>query len=252
VHRAALLLAAVLALAACAERPGAGTPDVAGDWELAEGTTAGTALPRPPGAGATLRLDGGEVRGTSFCNHYSGSYRLSGTSLTLDGLGGTEMGCEPDVMAAESAYLTALRSVDTVTVEAEGLLLTGDGVILRFNRVAPVPDRALTGTWWVLDTLVDGETASSTVGDPAVLLLAADGTVQGSTGCRALSGTWTASGDELALAGLEFDGECPADLAGQDVHVVAVLGGGVRAQVEGDRLTLQAPDGRGLGYRVAP
>src|SRR5687767_2279313 len=109
--RAALIVVALL-LAGCGEATGAGEePDVAGTWELAEGTADGVALPQPPGAGATLEFGGEELRGTSFCNHYFSGYRLDGDVLTVDGLGGTDMGCAHDVMAAESAYLSALGAV---------------------------------------------------------------------------------------------------------------------------------------------
>jgi heat shock protein HslJ len=250
VSRAAFLLTAVLVLAACAGGTGGG-PDVAGEWELATGTADGAPLPQPAGARATLELSADEARGISFCNHYSSAYRLSGSSLTLDGLGGTDMGCEPDVMAAESAYLAALGAVDSAVADGEDLLLTGDGVELRFTPVAPVPEDELLGTRWTLETVVDGETASSTVGGPATLELSADGSLSGSTGCRELTGRFAVEGDEVRLTELSAGPQdCPADVAAQDRHVVTVLGDGFRVSVDGDRLTVGEPDGRGLVYRA--
>jgi heat shock protein HslJ len=250
VHRAALLLAAVLALAACAGGVGGG-PDVTGEWELADGTADGVPLPQPPGSRATLQLGGGEVGGISFCNHYFSSYRLTGSSFTVDGLGGTEMGCEPEVMAAETAYLAALAAVDTAAADGDGLVLTGDGVELRFTPVAPVPDSPVEGTRWVLESVIDGESASSTVGAPAVLLLDPDRTAEASTGCRSLTGTWLVEDGALVIDDLlAADAECPADVERQDAHVTAVLGGGPTLAVEGSRLTLTGDDGRGLDYRA--
>lgn len=254
-HRAVLLLSAAMALAACGGGTGSGGtgggPDVTGDWELAGGTADGAALPQPPGARATLRLGDGEVGGTSFCNLYSASYRLSVSSFSVDGLGGTDMGCEPDVMAAESAYLDALGDVEGAASDGADLLLTGDGVELRFTPVAPVPEDELVGTRWTLETLVDGETASSPVGEPATLELSHDGTLTGSTGCRDLTGRFTIEGDVVRATEL-FAGtdDCPADVAAQDGHVVTVLGDGFQVWVDGDRLTLSDPDGRGLVYRA--
>jgi heat shock protein HslJ len=250
VHRTALLLAAALTLAACAGGPGAGAPDIAGEWEFAEGTADGAALPRPPGARATLELGGVELRGVSFCNHYSSSYRLSGTSLSIGGIGGTEMGCEPDVMTAESAYLTALGAVHTAAVDDDGLVLTGDDVQLRFTPVAAVPDSPLEGTRWVLETLVEGETAASTLGEPAVLLLDPDLRASASTGCRSVTGTWLVEDGALVIDDLLADGECPADVERQDALVTAVLSAGPQAEIREDQLTLTGPDGRGLVYRA--
>lgn len=251
-YRAALLLAVVL-LAGCAER-GAGsaaTSDVLGEWELTEGVAAGAPLPLPAGGRATLVFEDGQLGGISFCNHYSGAYRLDGDALAIDGLGGTEMGCEPDVMAAESAYLEALDAVGEARIEGEDLVLTGDGDTLRFRRAPPVPTSDLTGTDWVLDTLIEGETVSSVLGG-STLRLEADGTVRGTTACRAFSGTWTVSGTGLTLADLVTDDRaCPEDLLRQDEHELTVLGSTTTFGITDDRLTLSGPDDAGLVYRDA-
>jgi heat shock protein HslJ len=98
--------------------------------------------------------------------------------------------------------------------------------------------------------LADGDVAGSTPGDPARLVLAADGTLSGATGCRPPSGRWSVDPDTLAVTELTADGDCPADLERQDAHVTAVLGAGARAVVAEDRLTLTGTDGRGLVYRA--
>ncbi|MGY1753154.1 META domain-containing protein [Blastococcus sp. SYSU D01042] len=250
--RPVLLLAGVLVLAACGTAADAGGgADVAREWQLREGTVDGAPLPRPAGATATLDLTGDEARGTAFCNHWFAAVRTGGDSFALDGIGSTEMGCAPEVMAAERAYLAALAAVGTAAVDGEELVLTGDGVELRFAPVAAVPDRPLAGTRWVLKSLVDGATASSAAGGPAVLLLGADGRARTGTGCRTLTATWLLEDRALVLDDLLPDGAaCPPGLARRDEHVTAVVGAGPAVEVRGDRLTLTAPDGRGLVYRA--
>ena len=250
-RRYVLLLLGVLALAACGTQAGAGggTADVEGEWHLTGGTADGAELPAPPGTQATLDLAGDEARGTAFCNSWFATVRLDGSALALEGIGQTEMGCAPEVMAAESAYLAALGDVRTVAVHGEELVLTGDGVELRFSRIVPAPDRPLAGTRWVLDTLVDGETASSVLGD-AGLELAPDGTVTASTGCRSIGGSWRSEGDELVLDAAYDAFGCTPPADGQDEHVLGVFAARPVATIDGDRLTLTAPDGRGLGYRA--
>jgi heat shock protein HslJ len=249
--RSAVVLAALLLLAACGDRGGETSAPVRGEWQLAEGTADGAALLLPPGIGATLVLEDGEATGRSFCNHYMATYASDGQALTFDGIGGTEMGCEPDVMAAESAYLRALGAVRHARVDGEGLVLSGDGVELRFVPVAPVPDSPLEGTRWVLDTLIAGETASTTLGEPAVLQLGPDRTVTASTGCRSVTGRWLLEDDALVIDDLLAGAEpCTQDVATQDEHVFAVLGSGPRVEIEEDRLTLTGDDGRGLVYRA--
>jgi heat shock protein HslJ len=249
--RAALLLVGLL-LAACAGSPGGRSPadDAVGEWELVAGTADGAVLPVPPGARATLELDGAHAGGVSFCNHYSTEYSVDGDTIAFAGLGGTDMGCEPAVMAAETGYLRALAAADTVTLDGTDLLLTGDGVELRYRPVPPVPTSELVGTDWVLDTLLDDDTAASVLGSPR-LRLDPDGAVTGNTGCRDFTGTWTTRGDLVVLETLDAGTSgCPEDVGFQDDHVLAVLGDGFQVSVEENRLTALDPDGRGLVYRA--
>ncbi len=103
---------------------------------------------------------------------------------------------------------------------------------------------------WILETLIEGETASTVGGDSATLLLTADGTLTASTGCRALTGTWLENGGVIVVPTLSADGECPSDLTRQDSLVVTVVADEFRAEVEGDRLTLTSMGGDGLVYRA--
>src|SRR5690349_16565604 len=98
-RRLVLLLAGVLAPAGCGTESAASDgPDIDGEWQLASGTTLGADLTFPPGATATLVLSGEEARGTAFCNQWFATALVDGSSLSLDGIGQTEMGCEPDMM----------------------------------------------------------------------------------------------------------------------------------------------------------
>ena len=248
--RAALLLT-VLLLAGCAAATGSGSPspDVAGDWELVSGTAAGTPLPQPDGSRATLTFDDAQAGGQSFCNHYSSSYTLDGDALRFDGIGGTEMGCEPEIMAAETAFVTALAAVATAARDGDDLVLTGDDVHLRFSPVPPIPTSSLAGTDWLLDTLLDGEAASS-VRVRSPLRFEDDGTFTAMTACTVMTGRWQPTGDRIEFP--EAAGEsrdCPPEAGAQEEHESAVLGGGFHVSIEEDRLTLLLDDGRGLVYR---
>jgi heat shock protein HslJ len=258
VQRAASLVLAALLLAGCSvSQASGGAPDedlageaIVGEWELVSGTAAGSPLPQPAGARATLQLEGARAGGTSFCNSWSSGYTVEGTALRFGEIGATEMGCEPEVMTAEAAFLTALATVATAALDGPDLLLTGEDVELRFRLVPPVPAGALTGTEWVLDTVLAGELASSTVGR-STLRLADDGTLIGRTACSRLSGRWQRTGDRMVFPELADEPvDCPEDARGQDAHELAVMGDGVTVTIEEDRLTLLADDGRGLVYRA--
>lgn len=129
-HRLAAVIVAVatLVLAACGGGSSAGG-DAEGSWRLAEGVVDGATIDVPDTHPVTLVVEGDEWGGIASCNHYGGTWTGSG----VDELSHTEMGCEPaEAMAAEAAYLGGLARVRTVTRDGDALVLTGDGVELRF------------------------------------------------------------------------------------------------------------------------
>ena len=75
-----------------------------------------------------------EVGGNASCNTFFGTYVLKDDTVTITGLGHTEMGCV-GVMDQETSYLAALESAKTYRIEDGKLLLidaTGD-IILMFS-----------------------------------------------------------------------------------------------------------------------
>ncbi len=250
-HRLAASTAVVLAVVGCGT--GAGTPpEVVGEWELVEFSQDGRVVPEPLGGRATLTFTDDEVEGTSFCNSYSGTYRLDGEDLTVSGLGGTEMGCAPELMDAEAAYLAALGAVEQAATEDGYLVLSGGDAELTYRPIPEVPPSDLTGTGWVLETLLDGDVASSPTGDRAVLELADGGTLTASTGCRELTARWTLEGDVVRVTDADpADASCDPDVAAQDEQVSAVLSRDFQVAVSGDSLTVTGTGGLGLVYREA-
>jgi heat shock protein HslJ len=130
--------------------------------------------------------------------------------------------------------------------------------ILSACEETPPPDQPpetdspeLTGTVWVLESLVQGESVSDVGGERATLELFSDGSMLGSTGCRALNGRYTIAGVEVTMAELSAHGDCPVELRDQDAVVVRVLGDGFRVEVDDEILTLTTGN-EGLAYRAAP
>jgi heat shock protein HslJ len=215
-----------------------------GDWELVEGVATVDGYP------ITLSSDGTGVSGRAACNSYSGVAVINGSAVFFGELSQTEMGCEPSVMEAEAAFLTALQRVQNFRFAGDRLVLTGARTDLVFSPVQPVPTSEFIGTNWVLETLIEGETASSVAGEPATLLPAADGTLTASTGCRTHTGSWLANDAAIVVPDFLAEGECPDGLWKQDSLVVTVVGDEFRAEVEGDRLTLTSMGVDGLVYRA--
>lgn len=218
-------------------------------WILVTGTVEGQEIAVPDGHRITLTVTGDQVGGSAACNSYGGTASIDGSQITFGEIVRTLIGCEPPVMTAEEAYLVGLAAVDRFELGPQTLVLTGPDTVLNFEPLPAVPTADLVGTEWLLESLVDGDVVSSVSGDPATLLLGADGSLAGSTGCRTLTGRYVVSGDEVNATELAADGDCPADLATQDGHVIEVLGDGFTAAVDGDRLELASVGNKGLIYR---
>lgn len=256
------LLAIAVAAAACGGSSGSSSPaptgsaapsgpdafDPAGPWLLTEGVADGQPVPIVDGTRITLEVDGTSVSGESACNQYFGQIVVQGGVVRIDGLGGTEMGCEEPVMASETAYLAALARVTAMQQDGDAMVLLGDGVELRFDRLQPPPTAELVGTTWILESLVMGDAVASTIGEPAMLVLRDDGTLAGFTGCRTFEGRYTERGDTIEFTDFALEGECAGGPADQDAHIVDVLEGGFGVSVAGPSLTLTGDGGNGLIY----
>jgi heat shock protein HslJ len=227
-------------------------PEVDGtSWRLVAGDGPLGSIELVDGYLITITFEGNQLSGTAACNGYGGTYRLDGNTLVVSELSWTEMACERvEVMAAEQAYLAALLDVTEVTATGEELVLGSSATELVFAQQAEIPRAELLGSTWVLETLVQDETALSVSGDQATLQLNADGTFVGSTGCRALTGDYRVSGASVQFTSLQADGDCPPDLRAQDNLVVTVLGDGFGVEIDGSRLTLTSMGDEGLVYRA--
>lgn len=248
-----LMILGVLALVAAACGSDADEPAAAigviGEWELTGGTVDGAAFPMVDGRRITLNVsDDGTVGGTAACNSYGGTYVADTEDFIASQLFQTEMACEPETNASEASFMRAIGQPLTYVADPDRLTLRGDQVELIFSPVRPVPAAELIGTVWLLDTLIQGDAASSVLGDPATLLLTGDGRVEGSTGCRDLEGEYVINADTVTFTSFRALGECPEELRAQDNLVVTVLGDGFTAQVDGARLTLESSGREGLGY----
>ncbi len=223
---------------------------IEGSWQLTSGTVDGAAIPIIDSHPITIDFQDGEVGGTASCNHYGGTYQLSGSSISFGVLAMTEMACFPEeTMEAEALYAAGLSMVDEVAVTGGELMLSGETTELVFEALEPVPDAELTDTVWLLDGLISGDAVSSVSGERATLEFFTDGSVLGGTGCRTLSGQYVISGAEVAMTELAALGEeCPPDLQAQDDHVLSTLEGPFRVEIDGNRLTIRTRGDQGVSY----
>lgn len=116
-----------------ADLPAADVPLEGTRWQLSLFTTGDTSSSPLAGTSLTLELAKGQLRGRSGCNTYTGSYSLSGATLSVANLTSTKMACDEAVMQQESVYLGALASTQSFRLESGVLYLTHAGGELAFT-----------------------------------------------------------------------------------------------------------------------
>jgi heat shock protein HslJ len=201
--------------------------------------------------GTRVRLaftEDGRLLADAGCNSMQGAVDLSSGTIAVEDLAQTEMGCAQALHEQDAWLAGLLGGRPTWRLEGDELVVTGGTTALTLlDRKVADPDRPLLGTLWIVDTFVDGEVASS-------LPSAADATVQivedgvlGSTGCNEFRGGATVSGSTIEFGELTTTRRaCEPELAEVERHMLAVLDGDVRFEIEGERLRLDHPGGMGL------
>ena len=227
-----------------------GGVDATGDWRLESGTVDGQAIPLVEDSPVTFTVEGRQIGGTSACNGYGTELVVEGGELRFGEWSSTMMLCEEPVMAVETAFMQAMARVRAAARDGEALLLTGDGVALRFLPLAPPPMGEIVGAVWTLESTAADEVTTAAQGDPATLTYAADGTITGSTGCRDFTGRWVEAAGSLIATELAMDDSvCPPDLQTQDGRVTEVVGES-RPAIEDGRLVLTARGGTQATFRA--
>jgi heat shock protein HslJ len=252
VHSGMRALTLILILSGCSlMSSGGASASLEGQWQLQAGSSQGQPVPIVAGSKITIDIEGSRIGGTAACNSYGGNIQIDGSSIVISELFQTEMACVDDrVMASESAYLAALALVSSAARNGAGLVLSGPQVELRFALVPPVATATLTGTVWVLDSLISGDAVSSTVGGRVTLELSPGGAISGSTGCRDFSGQYTITGNQVQVTLDPYDTVgCAEGLADQDAHVLDVISNEFSIAISGTTLTLNVGN-KGLSYRA--
>jgi heat shock protein HslJ len=195
-----------------------------------------------------LRFDGGNVHAETGCNQLGGAVSTDGGKLTVDALGGTEMGCDPARHAQEDWVGQLLRDRPAWKLDADKLTLTrGTTTLVLQDRKVAQPDKALDSTRWSLETVVEGGTASHLVGSEKAHLTISGERVTGSTGCNDFQGIVSTAGNKLTFGELSSTQKaCAGDDGKLEKAFVGTLKGQLTYTIEADRLQLRAADGNGL------
>jgi len=102
-------------------------------WVVESLVSAGAVSSVPVGVTAALTFSDGKVDVESGCNRGSGSAKVTDTTITFGPIATTRMACPEPAMAVETAVLAPLEGEVTYAIEADTLMLEGDGsgLVLR-------------------------------------------------------------------------------------------------------------------------
>jgi heat shock protein HslJ len=246
---------ALLCLVACTgpeEISGVGPP---GDGDAPPALDGRTFLSRSvtghdlvPGTRIQLSFNDGNVGATAGCNSLGAPYRLDGDALVTEGRGmtQTEIGCDPPRHDQDEWLSGFLTSAPTVVLSGNELTLTKGMTTIEFvDREAADPDRPLVGTRWRVDTIIDGEAASSVPDEGDVILrFPTDKMFEASSeGCTSVNGEMTLGPQTISFGNVVVDDiACPSPWA----ETLEVIGAGETTyRIEATRLTIDA-DGTGI------
>ena len=215
----------------------------------------------------------GQVSGNAGCNNYTAGFKVNGDQLAIGPAAATRMFCStPEgVMDQEVAYLNALGSVSSFTIQGDALtLLDAKGTKLveakmaslpAATQPAPVPANApsavpgstLESTPWLLVSYTDkqGKTADA-LPDAPVTIDFKDGMIAGKSGCNNYTGTYQTSGSKLTITtGASTMMACPDPIMRLEQAYLSDLGKSAAYRIAGGKL--QITDNKGktlLAYTV--
>ncbi len=137
---ASALVAAFL-VAACG--PAAEPSLVRSAWPVTMAGSAWTAIrvgnqATVVGSEPTATFTGGDLKGTTGCNSYFGSYKYATGVIKIGQIGSTAMAClDAAVAATEQRFMAAMQGASSVSIDPDGrLILNGRGGSIMFE-VAP-------------------------------------------------------------------------------------------------------------------
>jgi heat shock protein HslJ len=194
--------------------------------------------------------DDGRMIAQAGCNTMQGPVNTADGKLVIDGgLASTAIGCPQDSSEQDAFVAAVLGASPSWQLVKDRLTITsGTTTFDLAPRESVHPDKDLAGTTWVLDTLVDGDVASSMpAGAPEVTLVFDGKRATADTHCNGVGAEYTVTGDTIEFTGgVSTKMACAPEIMLGEEAVSAVLDGTATYEVTADKLTLTNSSGKGI------
>lgn len=204
--------------------------------------------------------ESGTVSGSAGCNLYSASYRINGSTITVEAVTATGAHPAAELARQESRYLELLAAAASYRVDDDRLILSGPSgrVLLIFSRTEE-PERApLLGTAWHLTRYsTSGSAVAAPIADTGIdLIFEDDGTLFGSAGCNAYSAPYRVNETGLTVDRVivtKTSASEPTGIMEQEAAYLALLRSAAGYRIVGDALVIIDGDGTAiLFYEAEP
>ncbi len=206
-------------------------------------------------AGAEVSLlftDDGRLSARAGCNTMGGDVRTDGGTLEVDELAMTGAGCAPPGHARDEWLAEVLGAKPSWRLDGPELTVrTGATELVLVDREIAEPDLSLAETKWVVVTILDGQTASSTPAGATATLVFGERRVDIFGGCNSGSAGYTMSGDTIRFEAANLTLKaCEPDIMRLEAAVLDVVHDEVAFEIDADRLRMTQPSGKGLELRA--
>ena len=262
----AVLVCIIVSVTACSDDadvtsgPGATSPGAGVASEQLDGRTFRgadvTGHDLVGGTEVALTFQDGQLSANAGCNTSTGAFTLEGGVLRTEGERATTMmGCPPDLEAQDQWLAEFLSDGAEASLDGDVLTLTA-GEVAMVLSAAGEDALPLTGTTWVLDSIIEGETASNVPAgsEPPTILIGEDAMAELFTGCNTGGASVAVTGDDaLSFGPIRLTKKmCDEAAMSLESTVLAVLESTPKFTITGERgLTLTAADGTALEFRPA-
>ena len=207
-----------------------------------------------PGTPLTLAFDaGGQFSGFAGCNEYFGNYTVLGETIALSEVGVGGDTCNAAVMAQEQAFLDALGSVSSFSIQGMVLDLFHDSAqFLHFAEPESAPTTPLSNSRWTLNNLYVPSLGNQELldGTTLTLMFSDDGRLSGFGGCNSFSGRYAVDDSELSVYDIEPTTDIPCKLVvrDQENEYLESLLMAKTFEVEGTALVVEYTFGQEMHY----
>ena len=189
-----------------------------------------------------LRFSEADLGANAGCNGLGGTYRIELGRLLYERGGQTLMGCEPPLEAQDAWLVDFLDSDPTIVLAGNDLTLDNGAISIHLvDREVAEPDLNIVGPTWTVESIVDGDTASSVpAGATATLVFKDDGTFEVDAGCNRGGGTWSLEGAGIRVKDIGLTKmACDGPRAALEGAVMQVLGAELlQARIDARVMTL--------------